>query len=94
MLGFLSVTGDNYHLFLEILATVYVYSVDQTATRKNNNHELINPNSIIGFHSLYNLRIIGTAIFTIIEYMIIWAPKNLQLSVQECGVSHQLVGKI
>ena len=28
LLGFLSVTGDDYNLFLDILATVYAYSAD------------------------------------------------------------------
>ena len=28
LLGFLSVTGDNYNLFWDILVTVYAYSAD------------------------------------------------------------------
>ena len=31
LLGFLSVTGDKYNLFWDILATVYAYSADWAA---------------------------------------------------------------
>ena len=32
LLGFLSVTGDDYNLFGDILATVYAYSADWVAS--------------------------------------------------------------
>ena len=32
-------SGDNYHLFLEFLATVYVYSVDYFVSKKVYNNK-------------------------------------------------------